>query len=171
MTNLTWERIADISWVTCAIFIYFIIVAIKATKPSFVFIRQLFFATGLFIVLSIVWLYFYAHLTLFNCTIWLGSIFLGTLLGWVHFWATKVKAVKDQKQIRLPGSWFLMFAIFAIVFSTFYYNFDFFSFSLKLTSKTYAFPLLIIYGICAGLFIGRLIYSIKCIKKGPYTPA
>src|SRR5688572_23500019 len=98
MTNLNWEHIAEISWITFAIFIYLIILGFKATKPSFIYVKQLYFNTALFFVLSITWLFFHVHLTFINSVALIGSIFLGILLGWLHFWAAKVKAVKDQKQ-------------------------------------------------------------------------
>lgn len=169
MTNLIWERIANVSWVTYAFFIYIIIIGFKSTKPSVISIRSLRYMACLFFILSLIWFYSYIHLTMYNLFILITTIFLGTLLGWLHFRLVKVKAIKNQQQIRFPGSWLMLIVTFALLISMFYLDLDFFSFSLMITTPAYALSLLALYGLFTGLYIGRLIYSVRSVKNGPYA--
>lgn len=169
MNNPTiWETIADIPWWLYPTVTYLIIVGFTATKPRVVSVKHTFILPGLFLVLSVASLLYTVHASLTNIAFWLLAIVAGSGVGWLYCLSLKIKAVKDKPLLYLPGTWSVLFIFLTIFAVRSYYGFTLAFDPLILTQPKHAFALVTIYGLFTGLFIGRSVYSLRCLKVGPF---
>jgi hypothetical protein len=101
-------------------------------------------------------------------TYWTSGLFAGTLFGWVHFRLLKVHAIKHPSRIYIPGSWIVFIMVLGFL-STIYYCANRFGVNpATILRGSHASIILVWYGLFGGLFIGRMIYSLRCLKAGPH---
>lgn len=166
MAYLTWEQIANIPWPFYA-FIYFLLYSIyRTTKPSIIPVRiYLYLPTFLILATSLYLAMLENHfsiLTLF----WLPGIAAGICIGMLTFKTQQVKAITGQKKIYLPGSWWtiLLLAAIAGIQGTSAGVIAYYPAWQHFFNSSWFF----IYGLFAGLFIGRMMYAFRCLKRGPF---
>lgn len=168
MTNSVWEIAANTPWWVYLLFIYLVRMGFLARKPRTVPVRMLFILPSILIVFSIFSLYHIVQLNAANLLIWLGAIFLGIGIGWLQYYSLRIKAVRNEEKLYVPGTWGLLIIVLVIFAIKFYFGYELtIDPSLFLQAK-YSFWLLSVYGFFTGLFLGRLIYALRCIKSGPY---
>ena len=170
MNDSIWQAIANIPWWIYATFIYLIRLGLLASKPRVVPIQNLFILPSFFVLLSLVCIYTSKELSFFTLSIWLSTLLLGALLGWFQFRMFKIKAIKEEAKLYLPGTWSLLILILISIALKFYFinsanTFD----AHVLTQPKFAGWLFSLYGFFTGLFLGRFFYSWRCLKVGPFA--
>jgi len=169
MGDSIWQAIAITPWWFYLILYYILTLCIRASKPHIASFRYIVLIPGFFICLLLVSLPIIVSFTLQNFLIWLGTALFGILLGWLQFRLRKVKAIKNETKFYLPGSWSLLVLIILVIIAKYYY----FGYQILIDPHILKQPkfapfLLAAGGILTGLFIGRLIYLLRCLKFGPY---
>lgn len=169
MTSSIWETIAETPWWFYLFVIGFIQLGLSATKPRIVPIKQIFALPLLYLSLSFVCIYLGIQSTLINWSYWLGACVAGGLLGWLQMLARRVKAVKNDTKLYLPGSWVFFLLVLAMIFIKYYLAYQFTNITFDtLSDPNYAKLFMGIFGLCAGLYLGRIIYALRAIKAGPF---
>jgi len=167
MTMSIWEKIAEVPWWTYPVFFYLIKISLSATKPHYITLKQLLFIPSSFIVLSAIGMYFKIPLTAYHSFIWIGTVFIGIAIGWLHFFIFRIKAIKHTSQLYLPGNYSVI-ALTIGMFTAYCFGYPVSDLVSWLITPNAAPMLMGLYGLFTGLFIGRLIYAYRCIKHGPY---
>ena len=170
MNHAHWETIANTPWWLYVFFIYLSWMAYLATKPRLVPVKSIFIFPVFFITLSIISLYLSARWNLLYISIWAAALVTGTLLGWLQFRLLKIKAVKNKSLLYMPGTWSLLVIIFTLFIAKFYFGFDGAIHPNQLSNPHFIRWIFLLYGIFTGLFIGRITYAVRCLKKGPFVP-
>jgi hypothetical protein len=166
--NSIWQIVAGTPWWVYVLFIYLMRLGFYATKSHIIPVKKIFIMPMIFLVLSIVSMFGMA-LNAFNLSIWVASILVGAVLGWLQYKALRIKAVKNKASLYVPGTWSLLIII-TLIFSIKYY----FGYTISIDPNVLMQPqytawILGLYGLFSGLFIGRLTYALRCIKVGPFV--
>jgi len=166
MTITIWDIIADTPWWVYVLIIFFIRIAYLATKPQLVSIKKMFALPLSMLVISTILLATQFPIHWLDVSIFVLALLLGSLLGWLHFRIKKVKAIMNQAILYVPGSWNIFILLIAIIVIRFNWN-------NSLSKETFMQPngilvISLLLGSSMGLMLGRLYYSLKCLKSGPF---
>ncbi len=167
MTNSIWEIIADTPWWVYVVFFALMQAGFTATKPRIISIKQLYLLPILFLLFSFIALA-RIQLDLTNFFLWLGAIMFGTGLGWLQFRALKIKAIKNEAKLYIPGTWSVMVIILIAFTLKYYYGYQLAIDTRLILSPKFAGWLSLAYGLFTGLFVGRITYAHRCLKTGPF---
>jgi hypothetical protein len=171
MTVSFWENVANTPWWAYVVIFCLLILGWAATKPHEVPIKKLLIPPAFFIPISLVSLYLTLPFTVLSLGLWLVAAACGTLVGWLHFRILKVKAIKGQSSLHMPGTKSLYLLLLLIGVARYYYEFNLNDYLMLLTQVKYSKPIIASYGFLGGLLIGKVIYARRCIKTGPYWSA
>lgn len=168
MTYTIWQVIANTPWWVFLVFILIVRVGLLATKARTIPVKNLFIIPAIFFVMTLVNMYFFVSFTLLNLSIWLSTLLLGLFAGWLQFRSLNIKALKNEAKLVVPGTWSLLVILLTIFVIKYYAGYQFVIDPEVLKQPKYVYGLLTLYGLFTGLFIGRLLYSLRCLKYGPY---
>lgn len=169
MQTTIWESIADTPWWSFLTVIGFIGLAWLATKPKTVPVKNLFIVPAIYIPLSLLSVYLTLPLSTMLFLNWIGAALVGAACGWLHFRLLKIKALQNEASLYIPGTYGLFIIILLIAVSKYYYNYSLILDTQRLMQAQYADYIVALYGFFAGLFIGKIAYSLRCIKTGPFV--
>lgn len=147
------KLIGGTPWWVFVIFLYLMMIGIKAAHPRTLPVQQLFILPALFFAASVIWLYhrLHGHIAFFG--FWVVGIGLGALLGhWlVRKWT--VHADRAKQILSIPGSYTILFLVFAIFIVRYFFGYQY---SVHPERASHLFlPDALISGIILGIFIGR----------------
>lgn len=168
MQTSIWENIADTPWWFFLAVLGLIWMAWLATKPKTVAVKSLFLIPVIYIPLSLASIFLSFPITPASVFIWIGATMAGTVLGWLHFRVLRIKAIQNESRLYIPGTWTLFILLLLIAVSKYYYGYSFIIDPQYFIQAKYATIIVALYGLFAGLFIGKVIYSLRCVKYGPY---
>ena len=166
-----WQIIANTPWWIAPLFCYLMYLGYLANKPRTLSYASLLRAPLIFTAFTIVAMFTYLNHTPLNILIWLATLIIGTIMGWLNFKLTKVKAIKDERKLALPGTWMLWIFSIGIFTAKFYYHYDFMLDLETVKQPHFQYALCTLYGFFTGLFIGKIIYARHALKFGPYVNA
>jgi hypothetical protein len=163
-----WEAVAEtpwwIYWLLCCLF-YF---AYSATKPRIIFLKSALITESVLIVLLLLLLASIAPFNILNILLFMALSGMGTVLGWLQFWYSGIKIIKNKVQFYSPGTWSIFIFISVILFLKYYFLGPRFLFGPVIMDQVYAHRFLAAsVGLWVGLFIGRASYAFRCMKQGP----
>ena len=130
---------------------------IKASKLQVISIKKLTIVPLVFIALSIHTVMTAFHVNAMVISVWLASIILGSIIGWLLVRNHQFKVDRKKLLIQLPGSWLTLILILAIFVSKYYFSYQLGSDPALANQTSFEFSMLGITGICTGLFVGRLL--------------
>ncbi len=153
-------------WWVYVLFIYLVIMGLKATRTRTVALWKLFILPVLFSWMSIHSLISSFPIDAFSVSTWGGAILIGTFFGWLQMHRSKIDINKQKHQITLPGTWWTLILILLIFATKYYFGYQLgVDPTLKYQSH-FEFSMLAVSGIITGLFIGRaLALLIRYCKK------
>lgn len=168
MSHSIWQVIANTPWWVFFLFVYLIRVSYVATKPRIIPLKSMLILPSIFVTLSIFGLANIIKLDSYNILLWLAALLVGSSLGWLQFYALKIKAIKEGNKIYIPGTWSVFFIVLTIFSIKYYFNVELALDPASIAASKYGPIFILMYGLFTGLFFGRLAYSIRCVKSGPY---
>lgn len=169
MTASVWEVIAETPWWFYVFCFFFLKISLEATKARTVPVKSLALMPAIFIPFSLLGIYFNVTINFNNVLIWVGSLLLGLLLGFLQCRLFRIKAIKNEDKLYFPGSWTMLISIIVFIIVIYYHGFHFTIDLDTFKQPKYARILLSLYGLFAGVFIGRWYYSMRCVKYGPFV--
>lgn len=160
-------KIMDISllfketpWWVYALFVFLVLIGLKATKPRWITLRQLLILPVVFMILSVFWLTERLHGQYYDLIFWLIGLSIGTFFGWLLVRPWKIEVDKHKKALALPPTWsslILILLFFAVRY--------FFSYHYEVHPEAASHLFLadsIASGTMTGIFIGR---SVQLFQK------
>ncbi len=163
-----WEQVANIPWIVYALFIVIIRSTYRLTKPSIIPVRLMSIALTILILLTISGILLASNNTpaiLLTCSF---GLTLGIVSGWKQYKHQQVKAITGQKRLYMPGSYSALVMLGVLI------SMQLLCYIVRLNKPEWQNELLfslswyLIYSFFSGLFIGRLAYASRCLKKGPF---
>lgn len=169
MTELIFEILKGTPWWVYAIFCYFTVMGLKATKPSIIPFKKLFILPVIFTVWS-----FYSLITSFQITMltsltWSFSILAGYYLSWHVHRSKPIQADKMRRLIALPGSWAPLLSFLIIFASKYFFGYTFAIHPEARASIAYYGPYIALSGTITGFFIGKLLCFFHKFKFSEHT--
>lgn len=171
MTYTIWASIANTPWWIFAFFLYLIWIGAAATTPRIVSFRSLFILPSLFLLLSFAAMTATVKLDLLHFLSWQVCVVFGIGLGYLQCRLLKMKALKNERALYIPGTYSLLILLAVIFILKFYSGFDLGFLPSFLLHGDHSQWLVGAYGLGMGLFIGQFLYAFRCLKNGPYHTA
>ncbi|MBA3660142.1 MAG: hypothetical protein H0W64_00250 [Gammaproteobacteria bacterium] len=162
ITPSFWEQFAETSWWLYALFLYLMWGGFLATRPRVLHFYTIRLTTALFIILFLATFYWQTSFTFSNVLLCLAALGSGFIIGWGHFFISKVKPLPEKKLV-IPGTWSILVLICGAWIAKFYYH-------VQLEAYLFSdspYPLLwpIIQAAFAGYFLGQFCYAFNCLKR------
>jgi hypothetical protein len=165
MRDTIWQTIAATPWWMFTLYIYLIWASFLATKPRLVSLKNLFVSSLFFLSLSVMGMCsMMRFISITHYAIWVGTLFLGTGLGYLQFSIMNVRAVKDTHTFPLPGTYLPLIVLLVFFTTKFYWGYD-----ITIDPQSFIDPknsilLVFIYGLLNGIAIGKLSYALRYLK-------
>jgi hypothetical protein len=167
MSNI-YEFLIHIPWWVYLILVYCIFIGVKSLKTSIIHIRKLFIIPLVFGYLSLHTLLSSFNLDSFVIFIYIISVLVGIGLGVLLLKLSKITVDAKHKLIKVPGSWVTLFLILIIFACKYFVGHEIATDPQMLSNKPFEIFLLVVSGVTSGIFIGRLIYGVFKMIKGPF---
>lgn len=157
MSNASFSQVlGGTPWWVWFIFIYVLIIGVKALRPRIVSIYRLTLMPLLFVFLSIHTL-FIVPLDFIRVTYFLLTSLIGVGIGFWQISRLYLQIDKKQKYIAVPGSITTLLLVLVIFASKYYFGYTIDTNPLMMQNNAFVWSMLAISGICTGMFIGRAI--------------
>jgi len=166
-----WETIASTPWWVYLVFGMLIRAGWLATKPNVITLRNLYFYPIMLFAFSVVAVFATMTVNATMIMLWLMAAFLGSGLGWLQFRMQKIVAIKNEKKLHIPGTWSLLIIILVLFTLKHYFNFQLSINTESIQQPNVMASVIFLYGLFTGIFAGRLIYAVRCVRVGPYFTA
>ena len=164
----TYDFLINIPWWVYLIFFYCIFIGIKSLKTSVIHISKFFIIPIIFIYLSLHTLLSSFSLNFFIIFTYIISLLAGICLGVILLKRSKIIVDSKNKLIKVSGSWVTLVLILITFFSKFYIGYELGVDPKIVTNKSFDLFFLLVSGVTSGMFLGRLIYVIFKMMKGPF---
>lgn len=92
---------------------------------------------------------------------------VGMLLGYGQGYWQRIEVDRQRLRLRIRGTWSTLIIILIIFFTKYYFGYQSAVDPRLLTNTAFELSMLLVSGITAGLFIGRLIYYSYRLFCGP----
>ncbi|TNF67512.1 MAG: hypothetical protein EP298_06910 [Gammaproteobacteria bacterium] len=154
-------------WWVYVLFIYLLFIGIKASKPSHKPISKLAIIPAIFLILSIESLINQTNLHGINLLAYAIALVIGIIIGFIIACFIGAQATKENNKyiIILPGSWLTLILILIIFISKYYFGFKVGDNPNLIHNLYFTITMLSVYGVTAGLFIGRFIFYLMRIYQ------
>lgn len=108
------------------LFIFLVIIGIKASKTRVVKIKSVFILPVIFTYMSVHDLIANFEIRMYEVSVWLAAILIGTLIGWASIYRLheEIRIDKRKHLIQLPGTWVTLGIIFIIFASKYYFGYE-----------------------------------------------
>ncbi|MCF6764498.1 hypothetical protein L3V82_01850 [Thiotrichales bacterium 19S3-7] len=152
-------------WWVYVLFIYLLFIGIKASKPSHTPIVKLAIVPLIFLGLSIESLINQTNLHGINLITYGVALLIGAIIGFIIARVIGAKATKENNRymLILPGSWLTLVLILIIFISKYYFGFKVADHPQIIHNLHFTITMLGVYGVTAGLFVGRFIFYLTRI--------
>ncbi len=168
--NQIWQTLTHTPWWVYLLFVYLILLGIKASKTRMVSLRKLFVIPLFFTFISIHTLFTSFSINAFSLSVLVGSILVGTLAGWAQIIRYQLKIDKQHGVIQIPGSWVTLALILVIFASKYYFGYELATDPQLVKQTGFEFSMLGISGLTTGLFVGRLACYVYRYITSAHTP-
>ncbi len=155
--NAIWAAASQTPWWVYLLFVLLVQRGIKASTSQVVSIKKLTIVPLVFLALSIHTVTTAFHVNATVISVWLVSIILGSIIGWLLIRNHQFKVDRKKLLIQLQGSWITLILILMIFVFKYYFSYQLGSDPALANQTGFEFSMLGATGICTGLFVGRLL--------------
>jgi hypothetical protein len=156
-------------WWVFVLFFYLLVRGYKASQTRVVALKKLFILPIILILLSLHSLLVNIPLSVFNVMVWAFALLAGVLLGCYQMLNQRLSFDKTKQWVKLPGSWFTFILILIIFASKYYFGYEMAANPHILTNFKFAITMLVVLGVCSGLFVGRLVFYVYRYRHSAHT--
>ena len=167
MLTTIWQFLSHTPWWVYLIFVYCLIIGVKCSKPGVAPLWKMFIMPIVFGYLSIHTLLTSLSINPFVLGVYLASLVVGILLGAWQMASYKIEVDAKHRLLKIPGTWSIFIIIMIIFISKYYFGYEL-ALDPKLVNNTgFEVALLFVSSVTTGLFIGKVIYCLIRMAKGP----
>lgn len=149
------------------LFAYLIFIGYKSSKTRVVSLKKLFIAPIVFTLMSIHSMIHELQGDYWMALVWLLGMVIGASLGWLQVHRLKPQVDKQHWLVHTQGSWVTMILVILIFGYKYYLGYITAVQPDIITHTGFLWSSLIIIGAITGMFVGRLLYYIRCFYVLP----
>lgn len=158
--NTLWDIASGAPWWAYLLFVYFVIIGIKATKPREIPISVVFILPLVFVIWSFSQLYTKLEMGMSSLLYWwLASLVAGTFLGVLEVHKWHIQKDKRKGRITIPGNYSTLILILIIFILKFFWGYIY-AIDPHPSYAIYLFDTISSALVC-GFFIGRAAFFFK----------
>lgn len=156
---VTWKFFVQASihtplWVY-AILLYLMYVGTMLIHTRVVHLVRLLIIPLLLLGLSLHNLSVALHFTVYTIAAWFAATALGIVAGFLRIQFSDVLVDRRHWLIKAPGTWSVIFVIFVVFFTKYYFSYELSFDPRRLHNSTFELIALIVAGLCSGFSLGR----------------
>lgn len=155
--NIIWQTILHTPWWVFLLLAYLIFIGLKARKTSTVSIYKLAILPAVFLIMSIESMISHFKIETLSVSTWMISIIIGSAIGILLVYKSKIKVDRNNKLLELPGSWMTLILILIIFVAKYYCGYALSQDPGSAINTNTEILVLALSGICTGTFVGRMI--------------
>lgn len=155
--QLLLEFLKGTPWWVFVLFFYLMFIGFGAVKPSVVSLIKLAILPVLFTALAIHTLIVSFSINSTAILLLAAGLLLGSLVGLLIASGKDYKVDRQHLLILMPGNWSTLILILLIFASKYYFGYALSANPMIIHNLNFEIIMLIVSGICTGLFIGRFI--------------
>lgn len=154
-------------WWVYVLLVYLIFIGVKARNTGIVSIYKLAVLPLLFLIMSIESMISHFKIESLSISTWLISIIIGSIIGLLLVYKSKIRVDRANKLLELPGSWTTLILILAIFMAKYYCGYALSKDPGAAINTHTEILVLALSGICTGTFIGRMLIYVYRLFKEP----
>lgn len=165
--DVVWQFSMNTPWWVYVLLIYLIYIGVKASKTRVVKLPVIFIIPLIFVGISLHTLFSSFSIDGVAMLTWLCAILFGLMLGWRQIYHYVLRVDKEHQLIQVPGTWSTLTIVLAMFAAKYYFSYELVTNALFVSSPVFKNMALIIFGVAAGFFIGKLLcylYRFKTLR-------
>jgi hypothetical protein len=155
--GVIWQTVIHTPWWVYLLLVYLIIVGLKASKSRIIPFWKIFVLPTIFLSISIQNLTTIENIEYLSISSWIVAMLVGSLFGWWQVKRLDIKIDKKSSLIQIPGSWDTLLVILIIFVAKYYFGYEKATNPVLVAQLNFKVSMLILSGVCTGLFLGRLL--------------
>lgn len=159
-----WQAAIHTPWWVYLLLGYLIAVGIKGSKVRIIPFWKVFLLPIIFLSMSIQNLATYETIEYLSIGSWIFAMLVGSLFGWWQVQRLDIKIDKKSSLIQIPGSWDTLLVILIIFIAKYYFGYEQATNPVLVAQLKFKVSMLVLSGVCTGLFLGRLFCYISHYK-------
>lgn len=163
------DAISGTPWWVWVLFAYIIVIGLKAKNARVVPLYKLLIVPLLFVSLTLHTLT-EVPMTEVNILGFIAPTLLGLGLGFWQIWRLHLKVDKKRKLLHIPGSWVTLVLVLVIFSSKYYFEYTETINPLIVEQVSFVVAMLVISGLCTGIFIGRAVCYLYRFRTMMHEP-
>jgi len=152
-----WQAAIHTPWWVYLLLSYLIAVGIKASKMRIIPFWKVFLLPTIFLFMSIQSLTTIEMIKYLSVGSWIVAMLVGILFGWWQVKHLDIKIDKKRSLIQIPGSWDTLLVMLIIFIGQYYFGYEKATNPVVVAQVEFKVSILILSGVCTGLFLGRLL--------------
>lgn len=100
---------------------------------------------------------------------WIMAIIVGSLIGWRMLQNTLIRVDRNKQLIEIPGSWRTLILILVIFCFKYFFGYLMGARPSILQNVIFDEAMILVSGVCSGMFVGNFIRYSKHYISGPFT--
>lgn len=164
--GVIWETAIHTPWWVYLLLSYLIAVGIKASKARTIPFWKIFVLPTIFLSMSIQTLMTIENIEYLSLGSWVVAVLVGSLFGWWQVKRLDIKIDKKHSLIQIPGSWDTLLVILIIFIAKYYFGYEKATNPVVVAQLNFKVSMLVLSGMCTGLFLGRLFCYMNYYKNG-----
>ncbi len=159
-----WQALIHTPWWVYLLLAYVIKVGLDASRPRTVSLFKIFIIPIIFSLISLHTLITCVNVYFLTVTVWVSAIILGAILGLWEVSHFNIQVDRGTKHIHLPGTWSTLIVILIFFAAKYFVSYELAVDPRLLQDSSFELIMLSVSGVCAGFFVGRLIYYLYVLK-------
>lgn len=160
-----WQTVIHTPWWVYIVLGYLIAVGLKASKVRIIPLWKIFVLPIIFLSMSAQTLADMETIEYLNMVSWLAAMLAGSLIGWWQVKRLDIKIDKRHSLIQIPGSWDTLIVVLIIFIAKYYFGYEKAINPVFTTQLEFKVGMLLLAGVCTGLFLGRLFSYLRLYKN------
>ena len=154
-------------WWVYLLFLYLLRAGILATKVRVRPLKKLFILPTVLLFMSLHNLGASINANAYSLITFIIAMLIGGIAGFIQIYRLSIAVDKKHHLIKVPGTWSTMILILIVFVSKYYFGFELAVQPALVHQTTFLLHMLIVSGLCTGLFVGRLIcYLVRFYSLG-----
>ncbi len=169
LLNGIWQALKSTPIWVYLLFFYCIFIGVISRKDGVVSIYKMLIMPIVFTYMSVETLYLKFGIHYLSVGTFVVALMLGLFMGLLQAKLQGVSVDKEKKLVAIPGSNLPLILILIIFSSKYYFGYELDANPNIANNTTFEIALLVVSGMTAGLFAGRVTYYFSRMKKGPWV--
>ncbi len=165
--DIVWlqQVLVDTPFWVYGILLYLIIAGFKLSKPRIIPFKRLYRIPTILVISSFTDFFKLGGSFTEIAASWCVATFMGIAFAWWILVQLDMQLDKDNQLVKVPGTWANLIVLLLFFSVKYYVGYQLIVGSTRLTDLSIIFSIAVILGICAGFYLGILLYANWHMKR------